>query len=52
MGNYESLSDEPLPVPMAHILRAKCVPVADSIGVPVGTNVVLVREPRNRAFAR
>lgn len=46
MGNYESLSDEPLPVPIAHILRAKCVPVADSIGVPVGTNVVLVREPR------
>ena len=47
MGNYESLSDEPLPVPIAHILRAKCIPVASSIGVPVGTNVVLVREPRS-----
>lgn len=44
MGNYESLSDESLPSPVAHILRAKCGPVARSIGVPVGTNVVLVRE--------
>ncbi len=43
MGNYESLSDEDLGVPVAHILRAKCGPVAESIGVPVGTNVVLVR---------
>jgi len=50
MGNYESLSDEPLPVPIAHILRAKCIPVASSIGVPVGTNVVLVKEPRIGRF--
>jgi hypothetical protein len=49
MGNYESLSDERLPVPVAHILRAKCIPVASSIGVPVGTNVVLVREPRTES---
>lgn len=43
MANYESLSDDRLPVPVAHILRAKCQPVADSLGVAVGTNVVRVR---------
>lgn len=45
MANYESLSDERLPVPIVHVLRAKCRPVAESIGVPVGTNVVRFREP-------
>ena len=44
MGNYESLSDDELPVPVAHVLRTKCVPVADSIGVPLNQNVVYVRE--------
>ena len=43
MGNYESLSDEELPVPVAHVLRTKCVPVADSIGVPLDQNIVYVR---------
>ncbi len=43
MGNYESLSEEDLPVPIAHILRSKCVPVANSIGVPLNQNVVYVR---------
>lgn len=45
MANYESLSDEALVVPIAHVLRAKCVPVANSLGVEVGTNVVRLREP-------
>ncbi len=40
MANYECTSDESIPVPVMHILRAKCVPVAKSIGVPLGTNVV------------
>ena len=44
MGNYESLSDDELPIPVAHVLRTKCVPVADSIGVPLNQNVVYVRE--------
>ena len=43
MGNYESLSDEALPVPIAHVLRTKCGPVANSIGVPLDQNVVYVR---------
>ena len=43
MGNFESLSEEELPVPIAHVLRTKCGPVADSIGVPQNVNVVFVR---------
>ena len=43
MGNYESLSDEVLPVPVAHVMRTKCAPVADSIGMPLDQNVVYVR---------
>lgn len=43
MGNYESLSDEDLPVPVAHVLRTKCGPVADSMGLPLNQNVVYVR---------
>ncbi len=40
MANYESVSDIQIPIPIIHILRAKCIPVADSIGVPQGTNAV------------
>ena len=43
MGNYESLSDEELPVPIAHVLRTKCVPVAQSMGLELNQNVVYVR---------
>ncbi len=43
MGNYESLSDEELPVPVAHVLRTKCGPVADSMGIPLNQNVVYVK---------
>lgn len=46
MANYESLSDETIPVPIAHVLRAKCIPVAKSLGVDVGTNVVRVITPK------
>lgn len=42
MANYESLSDERIPIPVAYLLRAKCIPVAGSLGVSVGTNVVRV----------
>ncbi|MBR4504242.1 MAG: DUF89 family protein [Candidatus Methanomethylophilaceae archaeon] len=40
MANYESASEKTLSVPVIHILRAKCVPVAKSVGVPQGTNAV------------
>ncbi|WII08199.1 ARMT1-like domain-containing protein [Methanomassiliicoccales archaeon LGM-RCC1] len=43
MGNYESLSDEALPVPVVHVMRTKCAPVAESIGMPLDQNVVYVR---------
>jgi hypothetical protein len=44
MANFESLSDQDVPVPVAHILRSKCAPIAEALGVPVGVNVVAVRE--------
>ena len=40
MANYESLSDEVLDIPLFYLLKAKCVPVAVSLGVDLGTNVV------------
>jgi uncharacterized protein with ATP-grasp and redox domains len=40
MANYESLGDRDIGVPVAFVLRAKCVPVADSLHVKTGTNVV------------
>ncbi len=43
MANYESLSGRDLGVPVVFLLRAKCAPVAASLDVPVGTNVVRVK---------
>ena len=43
MANFEALEGEDLGIPVAHLLRAKCGPVARATGVPVGTNVVRVR---------
>lgn len=40
MANYESLSDERPGAPVVYLMRAKCIPVAASLGVEVGTNVV------------
>ena len=45
MANYEASSDFDLPVPIAHILRTKCVPVARSLGVGTELNVLKVRMP-------
>lgn len=45
MANYEATSDRRLPVPMVHILRTKCRPVASSLGVPENINVVRVIMP-------
>lgn len=43
MANYESLSDEDLCIPIAYLMKAKCIPVAKSLGVSVGDNVVRIQ---------
>lgn len=43
MANYESLSDEVLPIPIAYLMKAKCIPVAKSLDVSVGDNVVRIQ---------
>ncbi len=45
MANYEATSGRPLSVPIVHILRSKCDPVARSMGVPRDVNVVKVVLP-------
>lgn len=47
MANYESLDKRDIGAPIAFLLRAKCVPVAESLNVEVGTNVVRVRNEFN-----
>jgi len=41
-GNFEGLSDEPLPI--FFLLKAKCLPVAREIGVPKG-GILLLKSP-------
>jgi uncharacterized protein with ATP-grasp and redox domains len=45
MGHYESITELEIPCPVVHILRTKCNPVAEHIGVPRNKNVVLLRRP-------
>jgi uncharacterized protein with ATP-grasp and redox domains len=45
MGNYESLTELEPSCPIIHILRTKCNPVAEHVGVPRNKNVVLIRMP-------
>lgn len=47
MGNYESLTEFNPTCPTIHILRTKCAPVAEHIGVPRNKNVVLIRAPQD-----
>ena len=47
MANLEASSDIDPPVPMAHILRTKCVPVARALGVGTDLNVLKIRIPSN-----
>jgi uncharacterized protein with ATP-grasp and redox domains len=42
MGHHETLPEFTLPTPTAHLLRTKCEPVARSLRVPKGRNVVNV----------
>ncbi len=46
MANYEATSGRALDVPIVHILRSKCAPVAKSLGVPQNVNVVKVIRPQ------
>ncbi len=46
MANYEATSDVELDVPMVHILRTKCAPVAAELGVPRDINVVRMVRPK------
>lgn len=43
MGNYESMTEFSLRVPVVHILRTKCLPVANHVGCSRDRNVVMVR---------
>lgn len=45
MGNYESMTEFEPACPVVHILRTKCNPVAEHVGVPRNKNVVLIRMP-------
>jgi len=48
MANFESLSDQDVPIPLAYILRSKCPPVAAALGVPIGINAVIVKRPEHK----
>lgn len=45
MGNFESMTEFEPEAPTAHIMRTKCIPVAEHVGVPRNKNVVLIRYP-------
>lgn len=48
MANFEASFNENLPVPIIHVLRTKCKPVADSLNAPLGTNVIRLIKPSDR----
>ncbi len=43
MGNYESMTEIEPTSPVVHIMRTKCLPVADHVGTPRDKNVVKIR---------
>jgi len=43
MANFEALSDQDAGIPIVYILRSKCVPVANALGVEIERNVVKFR---------
>lgn len=45
MGNFEALTEFVPSCPIVHILRTKCNPVAQHVGVPKNKNVVMIRRP-------
>ncbi len=44
MANFESLSEMDNLPPVAYLLAAKCKPVADELGVPVGSKIAMLRQ--------
>jgi hypothetical protein len=43
MANFESLSEKQGLPPVAYLMAAKCRPIADEVGVPVGSKIALLR---------
>ena len=43
MANFESLSEMDNLPPVAYLMAAKCEPVADEVGVPVGSKIAMLR---------
>ncbi|HZK30000.1 MAG TPA: ARMT1-like domain-containing protein [Methanoregula sp.] len=43
MANFESLSEMSNLPPIAYLMAAKCKPVADEVGVPVGSKIAMLR---------
>ena len=43
MANFESLSEMDNLPPVAYLLAAKCKPVADELGVPVGSKIAMLQ---------
>jgi uncharacterized protein with ATP-grasp and redox domains len=42
MGHFETLTEFNLPIPIVHLLRTKCEPVANSLGVARHRNVAKI----------
>jgi uncharacterized protein with ATP-grasp and redox domains len=45
MGNFESMTEFTPLAPTVHIMRTKCMPVANQVGVERNKNIVLIRYP-------
>ncbi|WP_292460710.1 DUF89 domain-containing protein [Methanothermococcus sp.] len=41
MGNFESLTEYDIEQPIYYIFKAKCLPIAEMVGVEVGDNILL-----------
>ncbi len=50
MGHWETLPEFSVPKPTAHLLRTKCEPVARSLGVTKGRNIVKILRPHKGRF--
>ena len=48
MGNWENLPEQHPQVPTAHLLRTKCKPIADSLGVMQHKNVAKLLHPGDK----
>ncbi len=46
MGNFESMTEFTPLAPTVHIMRTKCMPVANQVGVEKNKNIILIRRPK------